>query len=335
MPASRRGGSSNCLSASGPAHSSVPERITGVAWTPDGLRLVVTTRQAGPPIRSRIFLVDAIARNDAGSEPDSTELVLLPVEVIPGSALIDPDGHWLALATHAAVAPGGNDLLNLCVLELQTGWHVPRSGGSGLCHALVRAQLRLPGLQTRTRPPTAWCSWVLRQLLDQVAAARSTSSAPSAHFARRRHHRPACSWPASKPRRSKPLVRGALGLRTMRSGRSGGLRMPCTVLRARTTARWRSARLTRLLARPTTWVCVCRPVPGRVQGWRPGGIHAMAMHSCSLTRRTAEPVGLHSRPGWCLSQSRVRRSARRTEREIPCRPTYLCDQRALLRRCSS
>jgi hypothetical protein len=105
--------------ASGPAHSSVPERITGVAWTPDGLRLVVTTRQAGPPIRSRIFLVDAVARNDTSSEPDSAELVLLPAEVVPRSLLIDPGGRWLALVTHAAVAPGGNDLLNLCVLELQ------------------------------------------------------------------------------------------------------------------------------------------------------------------------------------------------------------------------
>ena len=107
--------------ATGPARSGVPERITDVAWTPDGSRLVVTTRQAGPPIRSRIFLVDAVARNDAGSEPDSTELVLLPAEVIPGSSLMDPGGHWLALVTHAAVAPGGNDLLNLCVLELQPG----------------------------------------------------------------------------------------------------------------------------------------------------------------------------------------------------------------------
>ncbi|MDQ6674415.1 MAG: hypothetical protein M3069_27400, partial [Chloroflexota bacterium] len=107
--------------ASGPAHSSVPERITDVEWTPDGSRLIVTTRQAGPPIRSRIVMVDAVARNDAGSEPDSTELVLLPAEVIPGSPLIDPGGHWLALVTHAAVAPGGSDLLNLCVLELQPG----------------------------------------------------------------------------------------------------------------------------------------------------------------------------------------------------------------------
>ena len=83
MPASRRDASSNFLPPVDLLHSSVPERITGVAWTPDGLRLVVTTRQAGPPVRSRIFLIDAAARNDAGSEPDSTELVLLPAEVIP------------------------------------------------------------------------------------------------------------------------------------------------------------------------------------------------------------------------------------------------------------
>jgi hypothetical protein len=45
--------------------------------------------------------------------------VLLPAEVVPGSALPDPSGRWLALVTHAAVAPGGSDLLNLCVLELR------------------------------------------------------------------------------------------------------------------------------------------------------------------------------------------------------------------------
>jgi hypothetical protein len=41
--------------------------------------------------------------------------------VLPGSALPDPGGRWLALVTHAAVAPGGNDLLNLCILELRPG----------------------------------------------------------------------------------------------------------------------------------------------------------------------------------------------------------------------
>src|SRR6266576_2557033 len=66
-------------------------------------------------------LVNAVAGHDVGSEPDSTELVLLPADVLPGSLLIDSGGRWLALVTHAAMAPGGNDLLNLCVLELQPG----------------------------------------------------------------------------------------------------------------------------------------------------------------------------------------------------------------------
>jgi len=36
----------------------------------------------------------------------------------------DPSGRWLALVTHAAVAPGGNNLLNLlnlCIPQLQPG----------------------------------------------------------------------------------------------------------------------------------------------------------------------------------------------------------------------
>jgi hypothetical protein len=108
-------------SPSGPGASRYPERITDVAWTPDGSRLVVLTRQTGPPVRSRIFLLNVAAREDPDMEPDPTELVLLPAEVIPGSALPDPGGRWLALVTHAAVAPGGNDLLNLCILELKPG----------------------------------------------------------------------------------------------------------------------------------------------------------------------------------------------------------------------
>ena len=45
--------------------------------------------------------------------------MLLPAEVQPGSAVPDPSRRWLALVTHAAVAPGGSDLLTLCVLQLQ------------------------------------------------------------------------------------------------------------------------------------------------------------------------------------------------------------------------
>ena len=47
--------------------------------------------------------------------------MLLPAEIVPGSAVPDPSGRWLALAAHAASAPGGHDVLNLCILELQSG----------------------------------------------------------------------------------------------------------------------------------------------------------------------------------------------------------------------
>jgi hypothetical protein len=47
--------------------------------------------------------------------------VLLPAEVFSDAAVPDPSGCPLALVTYAAVAPGGNKLLNLCVLELRAG----------------------------------------------------------------------------------------------------------------------------------------------------------------------------------------------------------------------
>jgi len=57
----------------------------------------------------------------ADDQPAPSELVLLPAEGQPGSAVPDPSGRWLALVTHAAVAPGGSDLLTLCVFLLQPG----------------------------------------------------------------------------------------------------------------------------------------------------------------------------------------------------------------------
>ena len=111
-------------SARTPAASSLgsePEHIVDLVWTPDGSRLVTITRQAGPPVRSRIFVLDVPPAGETGSSSDASELVLLPAEVLPGSAVPDPGGQWLALVTHAAVAPGGSNLLNLCVLELQSG----------------------------------------------------------------------------------------------------------------------------------------------------------------------------------------------------------------------
>jgi hypothetical protein len=108
-------------SARGPVASNVPERITGVSWTPDGSRLVVISRQAGPPVRSRIFLLNVPNTGDAAMDSDPTELVLLPAEVISDSVLPDPGGRWLALITRTTVAPGGNNQLNLCILELRRG----------------------------------------------------------------------------------------------------------------------------------------------------------------------------------------------------------------------
>ena len=101
--------------------SSSPERIVQLIWTPDESRLVAITRQPGPPLRARIFLINLADQlePDAESQPDA--LALLPAEVLTNSVAVDPTGRWAALITHASVAPGGNDLLNACVLELTPG----------------------------------------------------------------------------------------------------------------------------------------------------------------------------------------------------------------------
>jgi len=100
--------------------AAAPELITGVVWTPDASRLVAITRRPGPPVRSRVFLLNVTGGGD-DQPTDPSELVLLPAEVEPGSAVPDPSGRWLALVTHAPVAPGGTDLLNLCLLEIRPG----------------------------------------------------------------------------------------------------------------------------------------------------------------------------------------------------------------------
>ena len=95
------------------------EHIVDLVWTPDASRLVAITREAGPPVRARIFLLNVLPADEGQS--GANELVLLPAEVLPDAAVPDPSGRWLALVTYAAVAPGGNNLLNLCVLELRAG----------------------------------------------------------------------------------------------------------------------------------------------------------------------------------------------------------------------
>ena len=65
------------------------------------------------PVRAGVGLLDVGSSVGRNSKPAATELVLLPAEVVPDSAVPDPDGHWLALITRAAVAPGSNNLLSL------------------------------------------------------------------------------------------------------------------------------------------------------------------------------------------------------------------------------
>ena len=92
-----------------------------LVWTPDGSQLVAITRQNGPPVRARVVLLDARTVGDGDPAPVPGDLVVLPAEVLPGSAVPDPSGRWLALVTRATLAPGGTNLLSLCVLQLRSG----------------------------------------------------------------------------------------------------------------------------------------------------------------------------------------------------------------------
>jgi hypothetical protein len=91
------------------------ERITGLIWATDSTRLVAVSRVPGTPARARIFLIDPAAEM-AG---DSTELALLPAEVLASSATVDPSGHWLAFL--AQTTKSANTNLSLCVVELRAG----------------------------------------------------------------------------------------------------------------------------------------------------------------------------------------------------------------------
>jgi hypothetical protein len=102
-----------------PATTIDPERIVDLVWMPDGARLVAITRGAGPPLRSRVFLLNGSTAADSQTA-DADELVLLPAEVLPDTTVTDPSGRWQALVTHT-VASGGNNLVSLCVLELRPG----------------------------------------------------------------------------------------------------------------------------------------------------------------------------------------------------------------------
>ena len=206
-------------------------------------------------------------------------------------------------------------------------WALPRA---------LRASLHLPGRPDADTAPDRLV------FVGPAPAARSSGGGPFDFFgvfsALRAPSTPptglfvasveASGVDAARPRR--------IGTANNRSGRSGGLRMPCTVLRARTTARWRSARPTRLwrdarpgCASPGQYRAGCRA--GRPVGYTPW--------PCTPARspvERAEPV-VTALQAWLVSFVSAEFDARRValKGKSHVAPTYLCDRRAFCCRRSS
>jgi PEGA domain len=121
------------------------EHITDLIWTPDGQRLVVITRTDSTPVRSRLTLVDLTVMNTpGGGAPESTDLMIVPAELLPNSAIPDPSGHWLAFLARATTTSNSSSGVTLCIVEL-------RSGGSFRDIADVGSVQRLAAVA-----PLAW-----------------------------------------------------------------------------------------------------------------------------------------------------------------------------------
>lgn len=119
------------------------QHITDLVWTPDGQRLVVLTRTNSTPARGRLILVDLGSGGD-NAAPTVTELAVMPAEILPRSAVVDPTGQWLAFAARATTASNTANLTTLCIVEL-------RSGGTLRDVAELGPAQRLPALI-----PLAW-----------------------------------------------------------------------------------------------------------------------------------------------------------------------------------
>ena len=87
------------------------EQLVDVSWSPTAERLLVVTTQSlgGAALRSRLWFVEA----DTLSE---REVLSLPSDVVPGSAVWSPDGHWVIFLARAGA------LHALCLLDLQGGF---------------------------------------------------------------------------------------------------------------------------------------------------------------------------------------------------------------------
>jgi len=155
------------------------EQLIGLAWAPDGRRLLVATRMGEPingPVRGRLLVLD-VTRDDTGSPP--VELVTMPASAVPGSYSWAPNGRWVAFLARAASAPGGRNLITLNAVDTTTESSgrfryvsdLGRADGSGVAAALPVA-------------PVAWepsgsATSVGRLLYSApVAAVRNASGGP-------------------------------------------------------------------------------------------------------------------------------------------------------------
>jgi hypothetical protein len=59
--------------------------------------------------------VDASTGDQSLAPP--TELLTLPADIVAGSYVWAPDGHWAAFLTRAAAGPGGADFVALCAVD--------------------------------------------------------------------------------------------------------------------------------------------------------------------------------------------------------------------------
>jgi hypothetical protein len=129
--------------ASGATAAATGERITDLVWTPDGQHLIVITRTDSTPSRSRLTLVDLAP---GARSPKAADLMIVPAEVIPNSAIPDPSGRWLAFLARATTTSNSTSKVTLCVVEL-------RSAGSFRDVADVSSAQQLPSIA-----PLAWAS---------------------------------------------------------------------------------------------------------------------------------------------------------------------------------
>jgi hypothetical protein len=206
--------------------SSNDEHITDLVWTPDGKHLVVISRTESTPARSRVTLLDLTGMDTpGGGSQNATDLMIVPAEILPGSATPDPSGRWLAFLARATTTSNTSSVVTICVVELRTG-------GSFRDIADVGSVQRLSAVA-----PLAWApadlshpSARLAYVAPVPASAANSSVGPWRSSARcgRRLRQPDClssTWTALNP---EPANHGEWAPSPARRRPCGATHPPCS-----------------------------------------------------------------------------------------------------------